>query len=81
MSINNRFIEVTSTIPRSMYDDLKQNTGNMSRYVSEAIAERRAHEKRLKALEELGVLGPAFPHSDDPEATALANCYAGFKYE
>ncbi len=81
MSINNKLIRVAFAIPRSMYGDLKQNTDNMSRYVSEAIAETRAHEKRLKALEELGVLGPAFPHSDDLEATALANCYAGFKYE
>lgn len=64
----NEIIKVTFSIPKHIIEDLKHNTENMSRYVSEAIAEKRAYEKRIKAIEELRKLGPAFPEIEDASA-------------
>jgi hypothetical protein len=58
-------VRVNLTFPTDILDYLKLNTENISKYVSEAVRERIAREKRKKALDELLTAKPAFPDVKD----------------
>ncbi len=62
------YIRVNLTLPKDIIAYLKRHTANMSQYISEAVGERIAHEKRMRALETLRKHGPAFPHIKDASA-------------
>jgi post-segregation antitoxin (ccd killing protein) len=47
------YTRVNLTIPKDIIDYLKRHSDNMSRYISEAVRERIAREKREKALREI----------------------------
>jgi post-segregation antitoxin (ccd killing protein) len=47
------YTRINLTIPKDILSYLKHNTGNMSKYVSEALRERIAREKLEKALREI----------------------------
>ncbi len=66
--IHTDYIKVTFSIPKTIVEDLKHNTDNMSKYVTDAIAERRAYEKRVRAIDTVQKLGPAFPQITDASA-------------
>jgi post-segregation antitoxin (ccd killing protein) len=44
------YTRVNLTISKDIIEYLKHNTENMSKYISEAVRERIAREKREKAL-------------------------------
>jgi len=59
------YTRVNLTIPKDIIAHLKRHTGNMSKYVSEAVRERIAREKREKALREILAAKPTFTHVKD----------------
>lgn len=64
---NNKPVRVTFTVPQNVVDDLdkEMTEGNKSKFVTEALAEKIAHLKRVRALKRLAELPPAFPHIKD----------------
>jgi post-segregation antitoxin (ccd killing protein) len=54
------YTRVNLTIPKDIIEYLKRHTANMSRYISEAVRERIAREKREKALREILAAKPTF---------------------
>jgi Post-segregation antitoxin CcdA len=63
--MNTPTARVNLTFPTDVLDYLKRNTENISKYVSEAVRERIAQEKRKKALDELLTAKPVFPDVKD----------------
>lgn len=61
---NNKPVRVSFTVPQNVLDDLDEEMteGNKSKFVTEAVAEKIAHRKRVRALKRLAELPPAFPH-------------------
>ena len=51
---------INLTIPKDIFSYLKHNSDNMSKYISEALRERIAREKRDKALKEILAAKPTF---------------------
>jgi post-segregation antitoxin (ccd killing protein) len=64
-----RYTRVNLTIPKDLIDYLKRHSDNMSRYISEAVRERIAREKREKALREILDAKPTF--SDVPDGASF----------
>jgi hypothetical protein len=62
---SNEIIKVTFSISRYIIEDLRNNTDNMSRYVSEAVIEKLESEKREKAIQELLVYPSTFTDVED----------------
>jgi len=59
------YTRINLTIPKEIVDHLKRHTENMSKYISEAVRERMAREKRDKALREILAANPTFTHVKD----------------
>ena len=59
------YTRVNLTIPKDIIDYLKRHSDNMSRYISEAVRERIAREKREKALREILSAEPTFTDVPD----------------
>jgi predicted nucleic acid-binding protein len=66
--MNNKTINITLSMPKHVVDDLKEHTKNLSKYVSEAIVEKRARERRDKALQEILAYPPTFTDVEDSVA-------------
>jgi post-segregation antitoxin (ccd killing protein) len=54
------YTRVNLTIPKDIIAYLKRHSDNMSRYISEAIRERIAREKKEQALREILSAKPTF---------------------
>lgn len=61
MNTATRYARLNITIPKSLAVTLKETTTNISKFITVAVTERIAQERRLKAIEELAKLPPAFP--------------------
>jgi hypothetical protein len=59
------YTRVNLTISKDIIDYLKHHTENMSKYISEAVKERIAREKRQKALSEILAEKPTFTDVTD----------------
>jgi len=59
------YTRVNLTIAKDIIEYLKHNTDNMSKYISEALRERIAREKREKALKEILAAKPTFEDVKD----------------
>lgn len=59
------YTRINLTIPKELVEHLKRHTVNMSKYISEAVRERIAREKREKVLHEILAAKPAFTHVKD----------------
>ena len=59
------YTRINLTIPKDILEHLKRHTDNMSKYISEAVRERMAREKREKALREILAAQPTFTHVKD----------------
>ncbi len=59
------YTRVNLTISKDIIEYLKHNTENMSKYISEAVRERIAREKREKALREILAGKPTFTNVKD----------------
>ena len=59
------YTRINLTIPKELVEHLKRHTGNMSKYISEAIRERLAREAKDKALREILASKPTFTHVKD----------------
>ncbi len=68
MSTTSDVIRLSITVPRSLVKDLKTEVNNLSKYITEAILERRKREQREKAWQELLSAPPTFTEIDDPVA-------------
>jgi len=62
------YTRVNLTIPKDIIEYLKRHTENMSSYISEAVRERIAREKREKALREILAAHPTFTDVKDGTA-------------
>jgi hypothetical protein len=69
MNTSSGYTRVNLTIPKDIIDYLKRHSNNMSRYISEAVRERIAREKREKALREILAAKPTF--TDVPNGAAF----------
>lgn len=47
------YTRINLTIPKDIIAYLKRHTNNMSKYISEAVSERIARDRREKALREI----------------------------
>jgi hypothetical protein len=63
--MNTPAARVNLTIPKDILDYLKNHTDNMSRYISEAVRERIARERRARAVQEILSAKPAFTDVTD----------------
>ena len=61
-------MRLSITVPRSLVSELKTEVSNLSKYITEAIIERRKREQREKAWQELLTAPPTFTDIDDPIA-------------
>ena len=52
-------------MPKEIVEHLKRHTENMSKYISEAVRERIAQDKREKALREILAAKPTFTDVKD----------------
>ena len=52
-------------MPKEIVEHLKHHTENMSKYISEAVRERIARDKREKALREILAAKPTFTNVKD----------------
>jgi hypothetical protein len=59
------YTRVNLTIPKDVMEYLKHHTENMSKYISEAVRERIAREKREKAVREILAGKPTFADVKD----------------
>ena len=59
------YTRVNLTIPKDIIEYLKRHTENMSSYISEAVRERIAREKKEKALREILAAKPTFTGTKD----------------
>lgn len=59
------YTRINLTIPKDILSYLKHNSDNMSKYISEAVRERIAREKREKALKEILAAAPTFTDVKD----------------
>lgn len=51
------------TLPKKIADDLREIAKpNISKFIAESLEEKIRYEKRMRAIEELKKLPPAFPH-------------------
>jgi kynurenine formamidase len=57
---------ISVTMPKGLVTYIKEHTSNMSKYISDAIAERIAREKKEQAWKKLLAAPPSFTHIDDP---------------
>ena len=62
------YTRINLTIPKDILSYIKHNTGNMSKYISEALRERIVREKREKALREILDAKPTFTDVKDGAA-------------
>jgi hypothetical protein len=60
MNTASGYTRVNLTIPKDIIEYLKRHSGNMSRYISEAVRERITRERKEKALSELLSTKPTF---------------------
>jgi hypothetical protein len=65
MNTATEYTRVNLTLPKDILSYLKRNTGNMSKYISEAVKERIARERREKALREILAAKPTFSDARD----------------
>jgi len=54
------YTRINLTMPKEIVEHLKRHTENMSKYISEAVRERIARDKREKALREILAAKPTF---------------------
>ena len=59
------YTRVNLTISKDIFEYLKHNTENMSKYISEAVRERITRERREKALKEIFSAEPTFTDVKD----------------
>ncbi len=59
------YTRVNLTISKDIFEYLKHNTENMSKYISEAVRERITRERREKALKEILSAEPTFTDVKD----------------
>ena len=59
-------VRISITIPRSLVKDLKNDIKNISKYITDAVIERREKEKADKAWKEFMKLPPTFTDIEDP---------------
>ncbi len=60
MNTTSDVIRLSITAPRSLVNDLKAEVDNLSKYITEAIQERRKREQREQAWQELLAAPPTF---------------------
>ena len=65
MNTATKYTRVNLTIPKDIIDYLKRHSDNMSRYISEAVRERIAQEKRENAFREILAAKPTFTDVKD----------------
>ncbi len=65
MNTATRYTRVNLTIPKDIIEYLKRHSDNMSRYISEAVRERIARERREKAFREILSAKPTFTDVKD----------------
>lgn len=59
------YTRINLTIPKDIISYLRNNSDNMSKYISEAVRERIAREKRGNALREILAAKPTFTDAKD----------------
>jgi hypothetical protein len=59
------YIRLNITLPKDVADYVRQNTANISKYISEAISERMVRERREKAMKAILSGPPTFTDIDD----------------
>jgi len=59
------YTRINLTMPKEIVEHLKRHTENMSKYISEAVRERIARDKREKALREILAAKPTFTNVKD----------------
>jgi post-segregation antitoxin (ccd killing protein) len=62
------YARLNITLPKDITEYMRRNTKNISKYVSEAISERVAREKREKAFREIVAGPPSFDDIEDSVA-------------
>jgi len=68
------YTRVNLTIPKDIIAYLKRHTANMSSYISEAVRERIAREKREKALREILAAKATFRHGAEIISRFISAC-------
>jgi len=68
MNTATEYVRLNITVPKDIADYVRQSTANISKYIAETIGERRAREKRLRAMNALQQMPPAFPDIKDASA-------------
>lgn len=59
------YARINLTMPKEIVEHLKRHTENMSKYISEAVRERIARDKRENALREILAAKPTFTNVKD----------------
>jgi post-segregation antitoxin (ccd killing protein) len=72
MTTTARYARVNLTIPTDVIEYVKHHTENMSNYISEAVKERIAREKKALALREILAAKPTFTDVKDGTAYVRA---------
>lgn len=62
------YTRLNITLPKDIAEYMRQNTTNISQYISEALRERVARERREQALQEILSGPPTFTHIEDSTA-------------
>lgn len=62
------YARLNITLPRDIAEYVRQNTTNISQYISEALRERVARERRERAFQAILSGPPSFTHIDDSTA-------------
>jgi hypothetical protein len=72
MNTATEYTRLNITLPNDIAEYVRRNTSNISRYISEAISERVAREKRENALKAILSGPPSFTDIDDGAAYVRA---------
>jgi hypothetical protein len=59
------YTRLNITVPKNIVEYVRQNTSDVNKYISEAISERIANERREKAFEEILAGPPSFTEVGD----------------
>jgi post-segregation antitoxin (ccd killing protein) len=65
MNTSTGYTRINLTVPKDLIAYLKRHTDNMSKYISEAVSERIARERRDRALREILSAAPTFEDVKD----------------
>jgi hypothetical protein len=74
MNTHNEYTRITVTVRKSNLENYRKvvDNPNVSKLLDDTLAEKIAYERRMKAMEELRKLGPAFPAIEDASAYVRA---------